>query len=149
VSQVATLLGAKQVTHTLASEQVVPVRLENGRVHHENFALRIGSTTVRTTGSVGLDGTLALLLDVPVPARVLDRLLPNNPRLREALGRQTVKLPVGGTLERPALDQGAFEAAADALVRAAARTAAEDLLKKGEERLFDAMRKKLAPPEKK
>ena len=104
VAELATLFGAKQTTLTLASEQVVPVRLENGRVHHENFAIRIGQIDVRSSGSVGLDGGVSLVLDLPVPPRMLDRLLPNNPILRESLSKQRIKVPVGGTLQRPRLD---------------------------------------------
>ncbi|MFO0847637.1 MAG: hypothetical protein U0871_03615 [Gemmataceae bacterium] len=122
VTEIATLLGANSLTHTLAKEQVVPVRLEGGRVFHDNFALTVGQSTVRSTGSVGLDGKLALVLDVPVPPKLLDG-LKNNPRIRDALAKQTLKVPVGGTLARPALDPRAFNTQADALVKAAAREA--------------------------
>lgn len=146
VTELATLLGAKQTTHTLATEQVVPVRLENGRVHHENFAIRIGQSDVRTSGSVGLDGSLSLVLDLPVPPRALDRLLPDNPILRESLGKQRIKVPVGGTLKRPKLDAKALDDGVAAVMRGAAKDAAGQLFRKGQDRLLEELRKKLGPP---
>lgn len=148
VTEVATLLGAKQTSLTLAAEQIVPVRLEGGRVYHENLALQIGQSVVRTSGSVGLDGGLALVLDLPIPPRVLDRLLPKNPVLRDALAKQRVKVPVGGTLDKPQLDPKALDAAAEAVVRGAAKDAAGELLKKGQEKLLEELQKKLGPPKK-
>jgi hypothetical protein len=149
VTEIATLLGAKQTSVTLAKEQVVPVRLENGRVHHENLALTVGQSVIRTTGSVGLDGSLAMVLDLPIPPRALDRLLPNNPRVREAVGKQRFKVPVGGTLKKPHLDPKGFDGAVEAAVRSAAKdaakSAADDLLRKG----FEELEKKLGPPPKK
>jgi hypothetical protein len=149
VAEIITLLGAKQTRFPLATEQVVPVRVENGRVYHENFALKLGESIVQTSGSVGFDGSLALVLDVPLPPRALEKLLANNPRLRDALAKQRLKLPVGGTLDRPQLDPRAFEAAVAEVMRAATRDAARsaigDLLKKGEGKLLDDLRKKLEP----
>lgn len=148
-AEIVTLLGIRGTTMNLASEQVVPVRLEAGRVHHENFALVFGTTTVRSSGSVGLDGSVALMLELPVPARVVEKLLPNNPRLREALAKERIKVAVTGTLAKPKLDGRAFEVAAETLVRNAiknaAKSAADDLLKKG----LGELEKKLIPPMKK
>lgn len=148
-TEIVTLLGVKGTTMHLASEQVVPVRLEAGRVHHENFALVFGTTTVRSSGSVGLDGSVAIVLELPVPARVVEKLLPNNPRLREALAKERIKVAVTGTLAKPTLDGKAFEVAAETLVRNAvknaAKSAADDLLKKG----LGELEKKLIPPMKK
>ena len=148
VTEIATLFGAKQTTLTLASEQVIPVRLENGRVHHENFAIRIGQSDVRSSGSVGLDGNVSLVLDLPVPPRMLDRLLPNNPILRESLSKQRIKVPVGGTLQRPRLDAKAFDDGVAGVMRGAAKDAAGGLLEKGRDRLLEELQKKLGPPKK-
>ena len=45
----------------LPKEHVVPFRLVNGRIYHQNLELPIGEFTIRSTGSVGLDGSLALI----------------------------------------------------------------------------------------
>ncbi len=146
ITEVATLLGAKETILTLAAEQVVPVRVENGRVYHDGLSIALGRSVVRTSGSVGLDGSLALVIDLPVPPRALDRLLPNNPVLRDALAEQRVRVPVGGTLDRPKLDPKAFDAAVEAVARGAARSAADGLLKKGQDKLLEELQKKLGPP---
>jgi translocation and assembly module TamB len=148
ITEIATLLGAKQTTLTLTSEQVVPVRLEDGRVYHENFAVHLGQSEIRTSGSVGLDGSLALVLDLPVPPRALERMLPNNPVVRDVLAKQRVKVPVSGTLQRPRLDPKVLDARVQDVVRSAAKSAADELLKKGQERLLEELRKKLDPPKK-
>jgi hypothetical protein len=148
VTEVATLLGAKQTSLTLSAEQVVPVRLEGGRVYHENLSINLGQSVVRTSGSVGLDGSLALVLDLPIPPRALEQLLPKNPVLRDALTKQRIKVPVGGTLNSPRLDPKALDAAVAAAARGVAKDAAGELLKKGQEKLLDELQKKLGPPKK-
>jgi hypothetical protein len=148
VTELATLLGAKQTTLTLASEQVVPVRLENGRVHHENFAIRIGQSDIRSSGSVGLDGGLALVLELPVPPRMLERLLPRNPILRDSLAKQRIRVPVGGTLQRPRLDAKALDDGVAAVVRGSAKDAVGELFKKSQDRLLDELMKRGQPAKK-
>ena len=127
-NEIAVLLGAKATTLTLASNQVVPVRVADGRVHHENFVLTVGDFTIRSAGSVGLDGTVTMVLDIPVPASVAQQLFPKNPRIRDALAKQSVKVPVGGTLGKPTLDAKAFRAATAKLIEDATKQAAKDAL---------------------
>ena len=150
VTEIATLLGAKQTTLTQKGEQVVPVRLENGRVYHEKFTVLIGQSEVHSTGSVGLDKTLALTLDMPIPPKLLDANLANNPRLRESLGKQRLAVPVGGTLSRPLLDVAKLNANVAGLVRDAGKDAAtgvaKDAVKKLEAQLRDDLLKKLGKP---
>ena len=147
VTEIATLLGVKQLNQTLAKDQVVPVKLENGRVYHENFDLTIGQTVVRSSGSVGLDNTVALTMDMPVPVTVLDQLLGNNPRIRDIVSKQRIKVPVTGTLAKPTLDHRSIEANMQAIIRNAAKDAitntAGDATKKLEDKLRDELQKKL------
>jgi hypothetical protein len=146
LSEIATLLGAKQVTHTLATEQVIPVRVEGGRVYHENFSMSVGQGTVRTSGSVGFDGTLALILEMPLPARLIEKAFPRQSVVRDAVAKQRVKVPVGGTLSQPRFDSRAFQAAADQVLRSAAQAATDDLIRKGEDKLLEELRKRLGEP---
>lgn len=127
-NEIALLLGAKATTLTLASNQVVPVRVADGRVYHENFVLTVGDFTIRTAGSVGLDGTVSMVLDIPVPATVAQQLFPKNPRIRDALAKQSVKVPVAGTLGKPALDAKAFRTATAKLIEDATKQAAKEAL---------------------
>ncbi len=152
VAQIATLLGVTPPTLNLATERVVPVRLDKGRVYHENFAIPLGHSEVKTSGSVGLDGTLALVLDLPLPQRAIESGLAKNPKIRDLLLKQRVKVPLLGTLAKPQLDAKAFEVAVEAAVRSiakdAAQSVADDLVKKGQDKLLEELQKKFGPPKK-
>lgn len=137
VSEVAKLLGAKNTTMTLASENTVPVQVAGGRVYHQNFAFKVGGTTLRTGGSVGFDQSLDLVVDVPLPKEL--PLLKNNPVLAKAVAGKAVRVPVKGTLSRPAIDARAFEQAVVALARARAKDIGRELLDKELNELFPGM----------
>jgi hypothetical protein len=137
VAQVAKLVGVGNTTMTLANEEAVPVQVANGRVHHQDFAFKISGTTFRTSGSVGFDNTLDLVVDVPLPKDL--PLLKNNPLLQKAVAGKVVKVPVKGTLSRPALDPKAFEQAVVALAREGAKDVGKDLLEKELNKLFPNM----------
>jgi hypothetical protein len=105
-------------TLTLAQNNVVPFQVANGRVHHSNLELHFPELTVRTSGSVGLDGTLSLVAEMQVPPKWLP-----SGELGQALGRQTIRLPIGGTLSRPQLDQQALRDTAQRFLRETAKDA--------------------------
>jgi len=74
-------------------ERAVDFQLVNGRVYHRRQNFQIGEIAVATSGSVGLDQTLDLLVEVKIP----DDLKTNRPLLENLQG-ETVKFRVGGTL---------------------------------------------------
>jgi translocation and assembly module TamB len=82
----------------------VEFRMVDRRVYHRNLKFVVGTTPITTYGSVGLDDeTLAMVAEIPLQANLLGRDL--------ALGTmegQTLKLPIGGTLNKPKLDRGAL-----------------------------------------
>jgi translocation and assembly module TamB len=134
VGEVARLLGADNTTLTLANEQAVPVWVENGRVFHDNLTLKLGGYFVKTSGSAGFDGSLDLVADVPIPGGW--PLLKNSPVVAKALTGKRLKVPVRGTLDKPALDPRAFQAAVAKLVQETARDAGRELLQKELEKVF-------------
>ena len=97
---------------SLTKEAVVSFQVIDGRVHHRDLALVFPEVTVRTSGSVGFDGSLALVAEMPVPPTWLGA-----GRVSAALAKQTVRLPIGGTLDRPKLDEKALRAASAQFVR--------------------------------
>ncbi|AMV27627.1 hypothetical protein VT84_24710 [Gemmata sp. SH-PL17] len=137
VAQIATVLGAKATTMTLVNDSTVPVQVANGRVYHQNFAIRISGTTFHTNGSVGFDDTLDLIVDVPLPKEM--PLLKNNPVLMKAVAGKVVKVPVRGTLTKPELDPKAFNDAVIALARESAKDVGKDLLEGELRKLFPNM----------
>jgi hypothetical protein len=132
VGEIAKLLGTPNPKVVLVTELPVPVRVEAGRVYHENLRLTVNGFAVTTAGSVGFDGTLAMTAEVPVPAG----LIKNNPRLMTALNGKTVKVPIAGTLAHPAIDPRWFQAEVERLARDAAKGVGKDLLNKELEKLF-------------
>lgn len=111
IQELATLLKSPS-TATLGQEAVVPVRLVNGRVYHRDLQLIFPDLTIRTQGSVGLDGTLDLLAELPIPPKWL-----GGKSLSQVLAKQTIRLPVRGTVSKPKIDQRALEAALAQVLR--------------------------------
>jgi hypothetical protein len=134
LTEVAKLLGDRDGAMTLANEQTVPVRIENGRVHHENLTLKIGAYLVKTTGSVGFDGGLDLVADVPIPGGL--PWLKNAPAVAKAVTGKRVRVPVGGTLAAPRLDPQHFQAAVAKLAQDSVKQIGKDLLGKELNKLF-------------
>ncbi len=77
----------------------VPFHMANGRIYHRDLELIFPEFTVKTFGSVGLDGSLVLLVEMPMPPKLVASL-----KLSAALARQTIRLPVSGTVDEPRLD---------------------------------------------
>lgn len=102
----------------LAKDNVVDFSMHDGRVYHENLAFGLadvpGDQLIHTRGSVGLDETLDLHIDLPPLG---GRLLPEGP-LRDALSKQRVDLHVTGTLSRPIVKLPAQEGQAGPALKA-------------------------------
>lgn len=84
----------------LKRESDVQFRMVGGRVYHRDLVLEFPDATIKSYGSVGLDETLAIMLELPVPPKWI-----GNNRLGETLRNQTIRLPLGGTLSQPRLDK--------------------------------------------
>ncbi|MBX3412353.1 MAG: DUF748 domain-containing protein [Pirellulales bacterium] len=130
VQELAVLLnrpsGAK-----LSKESVVPFKLVDGRVYHRDLALVFPDLTIRTQGSVGLDRTLALMAEMPVPPKWIG----NNP-LGDAIKGQTIRLPIGGTLDQPKINQQALAQANAQFIGNAAGSVLKGELNKQLDRLL-------------
>lgn len=146
VAVVARLLGADSptLTLTLANEQAVPVRVDHGRVFHDKLTLKLGGSTVATSGSVGFDGSLDLMVEVPVPGTLPG--LKHAPLVAKALTGKRVAVPIRGTLDQPALDPQAFRAAVVKLAQEAARDVGRDWLQRELEKVFPGSPLPLPPP---
>lgn len=117
--QELSVLLAGPATLTLAKDNIVPFRLLNGRVYHTGLELHFPELTIRTSGSVGLDGSLSLTAEMPVPPKWLG----SSKLAKTALGNQTIRLPIGGTLSHPKIDEKALRDASVKFVRDAAGNA--------------------------
>ncbi|NLE37534.1 MAG: hypothetical protein GX621_05865 [Pirellulaceae bacterium] len=95
------LAGVLKLRPSLVAVENAPIAfwMEDGRVHHGEFTFQLERVTIRTSGSVGVDGTLSMVAEMPMPAHLLgDR------PLAAALARQTLKIPIRGTLAKPEVD---------------------------------------------
>lgn len=111
-----------------APKQEVHVTVAQGRVHHDRFVMRLGGKDgplVTTSGSVGFDDTVNLMVTVPLKKEWF-----KNERVAAVLGGQTLKIPVTGTLSRPVMDPRALRE----LSRRAAAGALQNLLQRGLEK---------------
>jgi hypothetical protein len=115
----------------LVKETQVAFQIIKGRVYHQNFELAFPNFTVRTSGSVGVDGTMAMIAEMPVPLRWLG----NNP-LRLSLAKQSIRLPIGGTIDHPRLDARALQAVSTQFLQNAAADALRQELDNNMKRLF-------------
>ena len=120
----------------LPHELSAPVRLYQGRMYHSNLEIPLSEFTVKTSGSVGLDGTLALVAEMPVPPKWIA-----NNALAPTLAKQTIKLPIAGTLAKPHIDDKALRQEMARFMQHAAENAVKSELEKG-------LQKLLQPPKK-
>lgn len=139
VTEILTLLNAERKVLATATEQRVPIVIKDGIVYHDNFKLQVEKTTVTSRGGVGLDGRLGIQVEIPFPPGVAEQVFKGTPRIRDALLRQTIRINVTGTIDKPQLDQGTFRNTVQQLVREATKDAAGNLL-------GDLLKKGLAPP---
>jgi len=115
VRELAVLLG-RAAPATLRRESAVDFRMVRGRVYHQGLELTFPDLTIRTYGSVGLDQTLALMAEMPIPPKWLGHEL-----LAKAMTNQTIRLPIGGTLSQPKIDRRELERLSSQFIERAAR----------------------------
>jgi hypothetical protein len=109
----------------------IDFRMVDGRVYHQGLAFAVGDTHLRTHGSVGLDQTLAIMVETPVR----DDWIRDVPLL-QGLKDQTIRVPVHGTFARPMIDRRVLAQLSAQLVNRAAERAVGDALNKQLEKLF-------------
>lgn len=117
-------------------EQQVPFHLIDGRVHHEGLTFVTKEATLKTRGSVGLDESLDLIIDVPVR----DEWVAQNKQLANLRGK-SLSIPVRGSLVAPQLDLRVFEILARDTLTAPVENLLENELQKGLNRFLPSKKK--------
>jgi hypothetical protein len=125
VREMAVLLG-RAVPAELARESVVSFQMVDGRIYHRDLELVFPDLTIRMHGSVGLDQTLAMVAEMPIPPKWHG----NSRTLTTALRDQVIRVPIAGTLERPKIDRRALEQLSQQFIKNAARNVLEDRLQR-------------------
>ena len=93
----------RQVTLVSVRDQQVNFQVANGRVYHQQMEFQVGDVVLRSQGSVGLDETVDLTIDIPIQ----DDWVSKEPLL-SGLKSQSIQIPVKGTLGKPQMDQRAI-----------------------------------------
>jgi len=109
----------------------IRLRLADRRVAHQGLVMDSGQFRVTSQGSVGEDGTLAMLVEVafrgdlagqtPVIARLL---------------QTPIAIPLKGTLARPQFDAGAIDVTVRRILENTARAVVDEGIGRGLEALF-------------
>jgi translocation and assembly module TamB len=105
VRELQILLG-RGAQAKMSKEANIDFRLYNERVYHQNLELHFPEFTLRTSGSVGLDETLQVTAELPIPPKWL-----REGPVGDALKGVVIRLPIGGTLHKPKIDQKAIDQA--------------------------------------
>ncbi len=130
IQELATLMGRVSPAK-LTQESTIPFELRDGRIQHRGMELVFSDFTIRTSGSVGLDQTLDLTAEMPVPEKWV-----GNNVLGTAIRGQTIQLPLAGSLYRPALNRQALDHVSRQFIGNTARNLLEGTLNKQLERLL-------------
>ena len=131
VGELAVLLGHASPAE-LAGESVISFRMVDGRVYHRDLELVFPDLVIRTHGSVGLDQSLDIVAEMPVPPKWRG----SHELVDSALRDQLIRVPIGGTLTRPRLDRKTLEMLSQQFLDNAVRNVVEEGLNRGLERLF-------------
>ncbi|MCA9075756.1 MAG: hypothetical protein KDA93_12030 [Planctomycetaceae bacterium] len=81
-------------------EQEIAFHMTGGRIHHASIEFHAGPVTIRSTGSVGIDESLDLMISVTLPDEWL-----RGPILSDLFSGEVIRIPVVGTFDRPQFDR--------------------------------------------
>jgi len=109
----------------------VRVMLSQRRIWHDGFVMDAGQLVVKTNGSVGADGTLAMTAEVAFRGDLVGQT-----PVVAALMRTPVVIPLRGTVNRPQFDAAAIDQIVARIVENTAQAVIGDGLNRGLEALF-------------
>jgi hypothetical protein len=113
LAEVLALAGAQGESLQIEHE-ALDVVCRNGRVQPGVQRATVAGNPVLFSGSVGLDGTVAYRVEVPLSEKLVGR------EAWKYLKGQRVAVPVTGTIDRPAVDRQSLKSEIARLVAAAA-----------------------------
>ncbi len=112
-------------------EQTVRVDVADGRVLHQGLTMTAGDVLIRTSGSVGLDETLAIMAEVPIRDEWV-----TNKKYLSSLRGTVIQIPLQGTLSKPRIDNRMLQELSGRMIGGAARGILQDEVNRGLQRLF-------------
>lgn len=121
IREIVTVLLPGATSAKLTRESVIAFQMADGRVYHNGMELQFPELTIRTKGSVGLDKTLDMTAEMPIPPAWI-----RDARAAAVLRGQAITLPIRGTLDRPQIDQRRLAEYSRDFARRAAETAIQN-----------------------
>jgi translocation and assembly module TamB len=116
-------------------KQQVPFMMKNGRVVHRNLTMIVNDVRITTSGTVNADQSISLIAEIPVSQDWVD----NNKYLK-SMGGKTLKIPIGGTLALPQVDQRVFSMISQQAIQGSAKGLIDNQIQKQMNNLFDKIR---------
>ncbi|MCW5211949.1 hypothetical protein VU04_03455 [Desulfobulbus sp. TB] len=111
-----------------------------GQISCSPIKITIADSEMRISGSVGMDGRLNYVLDVPVTKRLLGK------KGYELLKGTTLKVPIRGTKDKPVYSRKALMRASSDLLKQAARQATKNVLREQVDKVMpELMDNKVVP----
>lgn len=118
-------VGDKTVLLRVRPEPV-QVRIANRRLWHEGLVMDMGDLAVRSRGSVGADGSLAMVVEVALRAEIAGQ----TPVIARLL-RTPLAIPLKGTIDRPQFDTGSIDVVIGRIVENTAQAVIGEGLSRG------------------
>ncbi|MFN9368528.1 MAG: hypothetical protein ACK6CT_07135 [Planctomycetia bacterium] len=118
-------VGDKTVLLRVRPEPV-GVRIVNRRLWHDGLVMDMGDLTVRSRGSVGEDGSLAMVVEVALRAEIAGQ----TPVIARLL-RTPLAIPLKGTIDRPQFDAGSIDVVLGRIVENTAQAVIGEGLTRG------------------
>ncbi len=97
-------------------DQEVGIELQEGRIYQDKIQLDIGDYSLLISGSVGLDTTLDMLIEMPITEEII-----HDKKTYELLKDATIKVPISGTASAPKFDRDIVRRNLRALMAEAAK----------------------------
>lgn len=111
----------------------IRVRLAERRIWHEGLVMDSGALMVTSKGSVGADGSLAMLVEVGFRGDLVGQT-----PVVATLARTPIAIPLKGTLAQPQFDAAAVDILLKRVLENTARAVLDDGIGRGLEALFGA-----------
>ncbi len=106
VQKIASFVGLGPSVEVF-TDCTIDFELADKQIYHEGLDFGIGNLRVRTRGFVGLDRSLNLIAEVPIPLKPTVELeegeIPSP--ILMALRGKTIEIPIVGTLDKPIIDK--------------------------------------------
>ncbi|MGI9455492.1 MAG: hypothetical protein ACR2NU_02975 [Aeoliella sp.] len=108
--------SGEPTTQMVIRDRNVSFQLVDGRVYHQGLEFEVEKFVFRSRGSVGLDQSLSLVIEIPIQGEWIDELIRKAPYLAGLRGK-SIELPVTGTFSKWRMDRQAAKRQAKELFR--------------------------------